>query len=140
MSSATFTFPTRLPMNKGFSGPDFPGCINSGFAPALLKSKSAATYLGKPFMVGGSFAVKFSQTDCILSVMRGKRTKEMKRYKVRFFKTYSAAKKYFLKLMEPISAQRKETRQAAEELRDAKFGTPGYMSALLSANDYGLVA
>ena len=140
MTKPVFTFPTRLAMNKGVVGPDFPGCINSGHAPALLKSKNAATYIGKPFMVGGAFAVKYSQTDCILAAMRGKRTEEMKRFKVRFFKTYAAAKKYFLKLMEPISAQREEARAAVQALKAAKPGTPEYMSALLNANDYGIIS
>jgi len=135
----SISFPSRLGFNKGFMGPDFPGCINSGHAPALLKSKNAAVYLDKPFMVGGSFAIKYSQTECISSAMKGKKTEDMKRFKVRFFKTYSAAKKYFLKLMEDVNMQRVEASRAKEKLDNAEFGTAGYTEALMGAADYGIV-
>lgn len=135
----SYSFPSRLGWNKGFVGSDFPGCINSGHAPAMIKCKSSAKYLGKPFMVGGSFAIRYSRCECISAAMRGKKTDDMKRFKVRFFKTYAGAKKHFLKLMEPVKKEHAEAGKARKKLAKAKCGTPEYMSALLGAADYGMV-
>lgn len=135
----SYSFPSRLGWDKGCVGPDFSGCVNSGHAPVILKSRSAATYLDKPFMVGGSFMLKYARVECISAAMKGKRTEDMKRYKVRFFKTYAGAKKHFLKLMEPVKQDHAEARKARAKLAEAKEGTPEYMNALLGAADYGIV-
>jgi hypothetical protein len=41
--------PERLKLGKGIVGPDWPGCVNSGAAPVLLKSKVAKLYLDKQY-------------------------------------------------------------------------------------------
>ena len=138
MSKPAFKFPTRLALNKGVVGPDHPGCINSGFAPAMLKSEHASAVLGKPLIVGGSYVIKYARFESVLAASRGKRTEDMKQYKVRFFKTYAAAKKHFLKLMEPVAAQHEEARKAVKALKAAKPGTPEQLAAYQNASDYGV--
>ena len=135
----SYEFPTRLGWGKGFRGPDYPGCINSGAAPAMLKSRLADRYLGKSFMVGGEMAVRYGQTECISAAMNGKRTRDMKRFNVRFFKTYAGAKKHFLKLLADIESEREKARAAVDAVKAAKPGTPERMAAMLNAADYGMV-
>jgi hypothetical protein len=42
---AAKSFPGRWPKNKGITGPDWPGCFNTGFAPLIYRCKSDGKYL-----------------------------------------------------------------------------------------------
>jgi len=132
-------FPTRLGWGKGFRGPDYPGCINSGAAPAILKSRTADRFLGKPFVVGGEFCLRYAMYECVSAAMAGRKTRDMKRFKVRFFKTYSGAKSYFLTLLADIVSEREKARAAVAAVKAAKPGSPEQVNALLAASDYGMV-
>jgi len=134
---ATFNFPTRLSAGKGIVGPDWPGCINSGTAPVVMKSKLAAKYLGKPFVAGGVYPVKWDLAKCISAAMAGRRTDDMKRFKVRFFKTYAAAKRHFLRVLSPIAEQYEIVRTARKTLRAAQVGSTEQMQAAMVLHDNG---
>ena len=100
----TPAFPSRLGFGKGFASRDFPGCINSGMQIAILKSKTAGQLIGKPFVVGPRLHV--------CSVYEQIRTQPKYR-RVKFYKTYKAAKKAFMTMCGPVDA-------AWAEYEDAK--------------------
>ena len=125
-------FPTRLGFGKGFVGADFPGCVNSGFAPALFKSKLADRILGKPFIVGGEHEVRFEGRKNIAKAELGEKTE------VKFYKTYASAKKEFSRLSEKVRGEHESARKARETVRKATPGTPEHLEAVLNAADYGV--
>ena len=131
--------PARLPLGGGIVGPDWPGCINSGAAPAICKSKLGTKYLGKPFFVGGEMAFKFYLADIVGAAMRGKRTDDARRWKVRFFKNYKPAKRYWLKLVADVLIQHQEAHDAAARMSDKTASHAERMAAAQIVSDHGLM-
>ena len=132
-------FPKRLKTDKGMVGRDFPGCISSGHATAIMKSSSAAKYLDKPFVVGGVFAIQFNLTDIIIGEMRGKKHPDAKRFKVRFFKTYKGAKAHFNRLQEKVNEAYAEVKQAKKTAQNPLASKDERWKAVCTLSDHGQV-
>ncbi len=134
--------PSRMTTGRDLEGPDYYGCVNSGMAPAILKSKALADYGRLGLARGFKFAVgpQLFIQDAINDVIRGRMkkgatwTRDGGHYKVRLFKTYKAAKAYFEKLVaEVIAINAAEQVKHRELLRKAKAGD---VQAVLALADY----
>ena len=87
--------PRRMAWGQGICGPDFPGCINSGREHSIWKSHAAEKYVGKPFVVCFKMGWSIMKQEVLCEMLaRGKRP-TCKEYRVRFFKTYAAARREF---------------------------------------------
>lgn len=138
--------PTRLTTGKFFVGPDFHGCINTGHAPAILKSSALAKYptlsRGYVFAVGPVLFVE----DAIKALMYDRVPKGQayyerdhdRRYRVRFFKTYAAAKKHFLILVAAMVSANALVRAKEQALRQqARSSNPEVaLEAIVALADY----
>lgn len=109
--------PKRLPVGKGYQGPDYYGCCNTGHAPVILNSRELAEWSalnprGYRFAVGDSLWVD----DAVMAMLRGKVAGATWEHgtmaTVRFFKTYKAAQKYFAERCEKIKAMNREMRES----------------------------
>ena len=129
--------PARLGWSKGVIGPDWPGCINSGGAPAVYKSKIMAKHTGKPFMVAGQYLIEFCRTNTVLAMMSGRVTEDMARWQFRAYKTWSAAKRGFLRRCAAVQA---EYSRRAELQAVAAEGMRAGLAGDNQAYNRGLVA
>jgi hypothetical protein len=135
----SISIPRRLPAGKGVVGLDWPGCINSGAAPVLLHSKSARQYLGKPFLVAGKFLFDFQLGESIRLAMLGKRSREMKRWKFRAFKTYKAARSEFEKRNAIIRRMYDDLRDKTRIARDPSAPLEQRIEAGFALSDNGML-
>jgi len=131
--------PQRLGKGRGVRGPDHYGCCNTGLAPAIMKSQALCNdpklSNGYKFVVGPELFVD----DAIRAMYTGKvsgRTwrDHTRRYVVRFFKNYKAAKKAFQSLVDTITQENNETRDKHVALK--KAASEGNPQAALDLLDY----
>ena len=129
--------PTKMPLGKMFTGPDYPGCINSGHAPLICKSKIALQWLGKSFVVCDDFAWRFMKHETICELMSGEAGENVKRYHVKLYKTYAPAKADFMKRCETVE---KEYAGVAEQKTILRTGTQTEkMKAMFRLADHGMI-
>lgn len=136
--------PTRLTLGRYVLGPDFHGCINTGTAPAMLKARVlapntrwASLTRGFRFAVGPHVYVEDAITALLYDRIDGKTYYERKGHnnsRVRFFKTYASAKKYFATLV--AEAEKTNARVRAEEQALRKRAVKGDLNAALGLMDY----
>jgi hypothetical protein len=138
--------PTRLTTGKFFVGPDYHGCINTGHAPAILKSSALAKYpalsRGYVFAVGPVLfvedAIKALMFDRVPEGQAYYERDHDRRYRVRFFKTYAAAKKEFSSLVAARVAANAQVRAEEQALRQqARSSNPEVaLEAIVALADY----
>lgn len=134
--------PKRMIAGRYLLGPDFYRCSNTGTAPAILKSKALANYgrlglaRGFKFVVGSQIYIE----EAISAVVRGRMptgatwTSDSNQRKVRFFKTYKAAKVAFEKLVdEAVAVNRAEKMKHQNLMSKARAGD---MQAVLDLANY----
>lgn len=100
------SLPSRMRDNQYLRGPDHYGCINTGLAPILMKSKDMRKFprlaKGFKFLVGPEM---FS-TDALKALMIHHkvtgRTYKRDRHTVKFYKAYKSAKIEFTKQVKKI--------------------------------------
>lgn len=101
------SLPSRMRDNQYLKGPDHYGCVNSGLAPILMKSRDMRKYpdlaKGFKFLVGPDM---FSQ-DALRALMinqevSGRTYTKDGRYKVKFYKKYKSAKVEFTRQVKKI--------------------------------------
>ena len=112
--------PRRLPIGKMVCGPEYYGCCNTGHMPVLMHSARLENFCmqGFRFAVGDELYIADAM-NAILFPKAGKPKTSVWKTKyatVRFFKTYKAAKKYFLDRCETIWEF--SARVKAEEARE----------------------
>ena len=131
--------PARLPLGKFVIGPDHYGCMNTGLAPGLLKSRKFKAYGNLvdnyKFAVGPQLFIE----DAISAKCFGKSTgktfhKVDNHYIVKFFKTAKPAKAYFEKLCQVIIESNQESRKDHQANIDK--AKKGDMQAALNLMDY----
>ncbi len=135
--------PSRMTTGRYIVGPDHYGCSNTGMAPAILKSNALASYGRLGLARGFKFAVgpQILIGEAISALVRGRMKKgatwkhgTITMSRVRFFKTYKAAKAYFeKKVTEAIAVNVAEQVRHRELLRKAKAGD---QQAVLDLADY----
>jgi hypothetical protein len=133
------TIPTRLPKGRILLGPDFYGCINTGMAPALLKSKALANFptlsRGYRFAVGPHLFVEQAVKALMFDrVKAGRGYYEFDGRRVVFCKTYATAKKRFAALVEQAEAVNAKVR--AEHLAVKTRAKAGDLQAVVDLIDY----
>jgi len=132
--------PTRLTLGKYYIGPDHYGCFNTGLAPAILKSRLLYKWCKSQhlFAVGPQLFIDDAISDLLHHRPRHFRgTKATwireKRYKVRFFRTSKAAKRYFLTLVMTAIEKNKQERSTHKALIEkAKAGDMSAVSELIN--------
>ena len=112
--------PRRLPIGKMVRGPEYYGCCNTGHMPVLVHSAQLENFCsrGFRFCVGDDLYISDAM-NAVLFPKAGKPKTSVWKTKyatVRFFKTYKAAKKYFLDRCETIWEF--SARVKAEEARE----------------------
>ena len=98
--------PRRLPVGKAVCGPEYYGCCNTGHRPVLVHSARLENFCiqGFRFCVGDELYISDAM-NAVLFPKAGKPKTSVWKTEyatVRFFKTYKAAKKYFLDRCETI--------------------------------------
>jgi hypothetical protein len=132
--------PVRLPLGKFFVGPDFYGCINTGMAPAILKSRLLKSYdrlglvKGFKFAVGPGLFVEDAIKDMTRGRVKGSTWKRSGRYTVKFFKTSKGAKAYFSRLVEKAVEVNRQEAETHRGLRAA--AAAGDVQAAADLIDY----
>ena len=61
----------RLKLGQGFRGPEFFGCINSGSAPVIIKSKHLKRWSVYRYYVGPEFPIRFDLYEVLRLAMVG---------------------------------------------------------------------
>ena len=120
----------KLEIGKGIVGLDYPGCINSGAAPVIMKSRIAKKYLNKPYIVSGQFCISICLVDSLLNAMNGKRTDNMKRFNFKVYKTPQTAWNDFNKRNELIKQEYNHVKQLQAK------ANKGDMESVLALSDY----
>lgn len=117
----------RLDKGKGFKGPEFYGCFNTGLAPAIFHSRT-----GK-YVVGPEIPCREAmQAGACLDRKRTWGTDD--RRKVYIFKGRAAAVSKFLALCGAAILQNHQIRQ--EHIETARKARGGDMAAVLALADY----
>jgi len=133
------SLPSRLKDNQYLKGPDHYGCINTGFAPILMKSKDMRKFpdlaKGFKFLVGPDM---FSQ-DALRALMihhkvKGRTYTRNGRYKVKFYKKYKSAKAEFTRQVKKIQDANKA--EAHRHLILKTKARQGDMQAVTDLIDY----
>ena len=116
----------RLDKGKGFKGPDFYGCMNTGTAPAIFHSRT-----GK-YVVGPEMAARDAMQAgaCLLN----KRTFGKGRQKVYIFKGRGPAVSKFLVLCGAWILENAQVR--AEHMETARKARAGDIGAAIALGDY----
>jgi len=116
----------RLDKGKGFKGPDFYGCMNTGTAPAIFHSRT-----GK-YVVGPEMAARDAMQAgaCLLN----KRTFGKGRQKVYIFKGRGPAVSKFLVLCGARILENAQVR--AEHVETARKARAGDIGAAIALGDY----
>lgn len=114
--------PHRLPVGKAVCGPEYYGCCNTGHMPVLVHSARLENFCsrGFRFCVGDELYISDAM-NAVLFPKPGKPKTSVWKTEyatVRFFKTYKAAKKYFLDRCERVWEF--SARVKAEEARELK--------------------
>ena len=127
------TIPTRLPKGRILLGPDFYGCINTGMAPALLKSGALAKFptlsRGYRFAVGPHLFVEQAVKALMFGqVKKGRGYYEFSGRRVTFCKTYATAKRRFTALV--TEAESVNAKVRAEHIALKTRAKAGDMQAL----------
>jgi hypothetical protein len=133
------TIPHRMPKGRILLGPDFYGCINTGMAPALLKSKALADYptlsRGFRFAVGPHLFVEQAVKALMFNqVKQGRGYYEFDGRRVTFCRTYATAKRRFAVLVSAAEAANAEARAEHNALRAS--AKTGYLQAVLGLMNY----
>ena len=132
------TLPSRMKDNQYLRGPDHYGCINTGLAPILYKSKDMRKYpdlaKGFKFLVGPEM---FS-VDAVNALMRFHRvtgrTYKIHRHTIKFYKKYKSAKAEFARQVKKIQDTNKA--EAQRHLTLKAKARQGDMQALADLTDY----
>ena len=130
--------PVKLPVGKLFIGSEYHGCCNTGNRPAMLHSKrlddwKSLNVHNYRFAVGPELWVSDACQEYLAgkiknaSWIRGSR-------KVKFFKTYKGAKKYFLELQAEVERFNVDTSNREKDLRDR--AAKGDVDAAVSLTDF----
>jgi hypothetical protein len=121
--------PKRLPIGQSWSGPEWPGCRNSGSEIALLHSKrvKSARVAGlttSRYLVGaGMNLINFSETRIIWADV--KRVWNGKYGKVYLFSNYQSACRKWKELNDGVLAKHAEVREERQRLlTEAQSGHP----------------
>jgi len=116
----------RLDKGKGFKGPEFYGCFNTGLAPAIFHSRT-----GK-YVVGPETVCRDAMQQCVCHTAA--RTWGVGNRKVFIFKGRAAAVSKFLALCGAQILQNHEIR--VEHIKTARAAAAGDMAAVLALGDY----
>lgn len=114
--------PRRLGANHYLKGPDHYGCMNSGLAPVIMKSRDMCKFpkLAREFkfLVGPEVLTDDALRALMIHHTVKGRTYKRGRQVIRFFKTYKAAKREFTKLVTDIWRDNDAARRTHAKLRD----------------------
>lgn len=132
------TLPSRMRDNQYLRGPDHYGCINTGLAPILYKSKDMRKYpdlaKGFKFLVGPEmFSVDAVKALMIFKRVSG-RTYKMHGRTIKFYKKYKSAKAEFTRQVKEIQDTNKA--EAQRHLTLKAKARQGDMQALVDLTDY----
>lgn len=116
----------RLSKGKGYKGPEFYGCCNTGMAPAIFHSRT-----GK-YIVGPEMRCRDAMRDFVL--LGNKRTVGTGRDKCWIFKGRAGAVKRFMSLCGAAILMNDKIRK--EHIETAAKARAGDMSAILALGDY----
>ncbi len=116
----------RLPMGKGFKGPEYFGCMNTGTAPSIFHS-----FTGK-YVVGPELACRAAMEQFI--TLKNKRVWDYSGRRVWLFKGRQPAVKKFAELCEAREAENDKMRQEFNEL--VVKARAGDIAAVLKMGDY----
>ena len=135
--------PQRLTLGRYVLGPDFHGCINTGMAPAMLKStvlhKHPSLARGFQFAVGPQIQVEPAVRDLVFGKIPDGQSyhqppKLGRHHRVRFFKTYASARKHFQSLVQAAEEQNAKVRAEEQTLR--RRAATGDIGAAMELIDY----
>ncbi len=116
----------RLPMGKGFKGPEFFGCCNTGIAPSIFHSMT-----GK-YLVGPELACRAAMEQFI--TLKNKRVWDFRGRRVWLFKGRGPAVKKFVELCE---AREKENDKMRQEFNETVVkARAGDIAAVLKMGDF----
>jgi len=127
----------RIPLGKGYEGPDFYGCINSGFAPAIFHSKKLKAYCDGPRFAVGPGLYVFDAINWRILTNKNPRFYDVdgdSRRRVYFYSTYKAAKGKFYKLCQSVLDSNQQDQADVAELK--KRAASGDVGAALNLSDY----
>ena len=132
------SLPSRMRDNQYLRGPDHYGCINTGLAPILYKSKDMRKYpdlaKGFKFLVGPEmFSVDAVKALMIFKRVTG-RTYKIHRHTIKFYKKYKSAKAEFARQVKKIQDVNKAEAQRHATLRTK--ARQGDMQAAADLLDY----
>lgn len=116
----------RLAKGKGYKGPEFYGCFNTGMAPAIFHSRT-----GK-YIVGPEMRCRDAMREFVL--LGNKRTVGTGRAKCWIFKGRAGAVKRFMVLCGAAILENDKIRK--EHIATAAKARAGDMAAVLALGDY----
>lgn len=117
----------RLPKGRGFRGPDFYGCFNTGSAPCIRRSR----FTGK-YVVGAEMNTDMALSDS--RILSNRRKFEVAGRTVWVFKTRAPAVRKFNELCKARIAENERVR--AEHKRDLQAARKSDLAAALRLGDY----
>jgi hypothetical protein len=116
----------RLPIGKGFKGPEYPGCFNTGMAPAIFHSRQGKYVVGREMPCRDAMRNSLPQSS--------KRCHGEGNRKVFIFKGRKAAVNKFLALCGAAILENNRVRSEYRETLDK--ARKGDMAAVLALGDY----
>jgi hypothetical protein len=119
----------RLDKGKGFKGPEFYGCFNTGMAPAIFHSRTGKYVVGREIPCRDAM-----QAGACLDKKRTWGGKDDARRKVFIFKGRESAVAKFLELCGEQILQNHNIR--VEHIKTARAAAAGDMAAVLALGDY----
>ena len=128
----------RLKPGKGFAGPEFSGCCNSGMRPVMLRF-GKPQYAGKYKYIVGNEVDLWSLTPIYVKIMQGFKGCKMivdKQTTVFIYKTRTAALRKFETLCKSVKTYNYEIQKEVEDLQNKSKN--GDLEATLSLGlDHG---